>query len=153
MHLRGNAVLRALVPLACLSTITAAGVDHGSRRIVSLKGTCEVTVPAEWRVDKWISSDANAPDHSAAVVIDSDVRAASLSALKPLAQSLYRPIRVFEDGPHRLWFEYRGAADSATHWYVSVPGNAGICAAQISFQRPVQEGLARRIVMSVRPAN
>lgn len=139
--------------LVCLSTVVMAATDHGSQRVLSLKKTCEVTVPADWRIDQWISSDAAAPDHSASVAIDSNTGAASLAAIKPLAQSMFKPLRVFEDGPQRLWYAYRGASANGTSWYVGVPGQIGVCTAQINFRSGDQADLARRIVMSVRPAS
>lgn len=142
-----------VVAFVVCGVVVRAVAAGAQMRVVSLKKTCAVSVPAGWRIDKWISSDAASPDHSAEVTIDSDARAASLTAIKPLLQSMFKPIHVFEDRPQRLWYAYRGGAGSGTHWYVGVPGQVGICAAQISFRSAAQTGLARRIAMSVGPAS
>lgn len=134
----------AMIPVAAMAA---------DMRIVSLKKTCELHVPAGWHVDKWISSDASSPDGSVSVAIDSNNSAGSLAATKPLLQSMLKPTRIFEDSSQRLWYQYRGDAGTGTSWYVGVPSVGGICAARIRFGSGRQAALARQIAMSVRPTS
>lgn len=148
---KGRACRHTMAMTLCVATIPAA--TAADMRIVSLKKTCEIRVPAGWRIDKWISSDASSPDGSVSVGIDSNNSVGSLAAVKPLVQSMLKPMRIFEDSPQRLWYQYQGDTGAGTYWYVGVPNVGGVCAAQIRFGSTTQAALARQIAMSVRPSS
>lgn len=151
---RQSMTITTLAALLCMTVIAQAmAADAAGKRILSLKKTCAITVPADWQVDKWVSSDASAPDKSGSAVIDSNTSASSLAEVKPIVQSMLKPTKVFEDSPQRLWYQYEGSGGNGTSWYVGVPGNGGICAAQITFRHAPQAELARQIAMSVGPAS
>ncbi|OOG62927.1 hypothetical protein B0E46_12005 [Rhodanobacter sp. B04] len=147
-----QSMIATLASLLCLTVAAQAAAGAAGKRILSLKKTCAISVPADWQVDKWVSSDAFAPDKSGSAVIDSNTSVGSLAEVKPIVQSMLKPTKIFEDSPQRLWYQYEGSGGGSTSWYVGVPGNGGICAAQITFRKTLQAELARQIAMSVGPA-
>jgi hypothetical protein len=39
------------------------------------------------------------------------------------------------------------------HWYIGVPGKSGVCGVQISYMKPEQEGIAKKIAGSIAAAS
>lgn len=140
----------ALVGALCLSFATVALAADG-QRIVSHAGTCAMTVPAGWKIDKWIKSSVSSADDSISAVISTARQSHSLSEVKPILEGTLKPVQVFEDSPQRLWFAYAAGSGQAGAWYVGVPGKAGVCGAQIAFTHAAQAALAKQIALSVKP--
>jgi hypothetical protein len=142
---------RTLVGLLCLTFATIAAAA-GTQRIVSHAGTCEMTVPGNWKVDSLIKSSASSPDESMSAVVSTARGMHATSEVKPIIESTFKPVQTFEDSPQRLWFAYEAGSGEAGAWYVGVPGKAGVCGAQIGFKHAAQAALAKQIALSVKAA-
>lgn len=145
-------ILKYALPCAICLALAGVASAAGSQRILSHAGTCEMTVPAGWKTDKWIKSSASSADGSMSAVISTARGTYAMSAVKPIIESTFKPVQTFEDSAQRLWYAYAGNQGQAGAWYVGVPGKAGVCGAQIAFSTPAQAALAKQIALSVKPA-
>lgn len=106
-------------------------------------------MPANWTLDKWDSSNADAQDKSISAGIDSSRPHVTLAQIKPIVQQNRPSEKTFEDSPQRL--SYQSERDSfGIHWYVGVPRTAGVCSGTLIFKRAPDAGLARQIALSVK---
>src|SRR5690348_1730920 len=135
----------------CIGATTHA-YAAGGQRVVSHAGTCEMTVPADWKANRLLKSVVNSPDKSIGAVISTAPDFHAMSEVKPIVESAMKPVKVFEDTPRRLWYQYE-APNGGTAWYVGVPGKDGICGSQITFKNPAQADVAKPIALSVKPAS
>lgn len=142
-----------LIVIASLAGMLATGATlaTGEQHIHSHKGTCQVTVPSDWKQNSMLKSMASAPGKAVTVVVTSSEGFTALADVKPIIQSSLVPVKTIEDTSQRLWYQYKGDG-KGIGWYVGVPGKGVICGAQISFKNAAQADLARKIALSVRPA-
>ncbi|MGA7964735.1 MAG: hypothetical protein WCB49_02355 [Gammaproteobacteria bacterium] len=126
----------------------AATPTIGSQRILSKNGRCTMTVPADWKIGKWIKNSADAPDKSASAVVTSPSTGYNLAQAKPVVEETLTPVKIFENSSRRLWYRYK--TDKGHGWYVGVPFNDGICGAQIFFDKAAQTDMAKKIALSVK---
>lgn len=145
-------ILRYALPCAVCLALAGTASAAGTQRILSHAGTCEMTVPASWKVGKWIKSSADSADGSMSAVISTARGTYAMSAVKPIIESTFKPVQTFEDSPQRLWYAYAGNLGQVGAWYVGVPGKAGVCGAQIAFKHASDAALAKQIALSVKPA-
>lgn len=130
------------------STAAQAATSAAGLRLVTKQKACEMTVPADWKIGKWIKSSADAPDKSATAVVTSPSTGYNLARAKPLIEGTLKPVKVFEDSPQRLWYRYK--TDKGYGWYVGVPFKDGICGAQIGFDKATQADMAKKIALSIK---
>lgn len=147
---RQHSSMILMVSLTC-ALASRATWAAGEQHIHSHKGTCQVTVPSNWKQGTLLKSRASAPDDEASVVVTSTEGFATLAEIKPIIQSSLIPVKTLEDSAQRLWYQYK-RDDEGTGWYVGVPGKGAICGAQIGFKSAAQADLARKIALSVGPA-
>ncbi|MGH8128174.1 MAG: hypothetical protein ACRER1_05680 [Gammaproteobacteria bacterium] len=132
------------------STAAQAATSAGGMRLVTRQKTCEMTVPAGWKINKWLKSRASAPDDSATAGLSSPDTGYNLSQAKPIVEGSLKPIKIFEDTPRRFWYQYKTSAGPGIGWYVGVPFKDGICTALIAFKNTSQTEMIKKIVMSVK---
>lgn len=141
----------ALLTTGLLASV-AAHAASGTQRILSSDKACEMTVPANWTIDKWDSNNADAPDRSIRTGIDSPRPHVTLAQIKPIVQQNRPPEKTFEDSPQRLW--YQSERDSyGIYWYVGVPRSGGVCSGTIIFKKASDAALAKQIALSVKPSS
>lgn len=150
-----------MLPIKCLSTLSIAVLTAGfaanaaaaaSLNILSSKKTCQMTVPSNWEQGELLKSTADSPDKKMSAVISSGGNDTTLAFAKSVMESSFKPTKVFEDSPHRLWYAY-DMGNGSTNWYVGVPGtHKNVCGAQISFKNASMESTAKAIALSVGPA-
>lgn len=135
--------------------VTTAAQAGGTQRILSRDKACEMTVPANWKIDKLIKSEADTPNKSMYAVIESPRPKITLAQIKPFMEKTQVPVKVFEDSPQRLWYQFKADADDAygIHWYIGAPRQGGVCAGSISFKKASQTGPAKQVALSVKPAS
>lgn len=147
-----------LQPLAAIATAafciaaTTQACATGGQRVLSHAGTCEMTVPADWKANGLVKSAVSSPDRSIRAVISTAPDFHAMSEVKPIVESAMAPVKVFEDTPRRLWYQYE-APNGGTAWYVGVPGKDGICGSQITFKNATQADTAKQVALSVKPAS
>lgn len=126
----------------------------GGQRILSSKKTCQLTVPNDWKVgNKYLHSFANSPDKTLGAIISSGGDDTTLSEAKSIMESAYKPVKILEDSPHRLWYEYQGP-NEGFGYYVGVPGRQNnVCGAQITFKHAGDADKLKPIALSVGPAS
>lgn len=142
----------SVIMLSGVACVLASGTTRAAaeQHIHSHQGSCQVTVPSDWKQDALIKSNASAPGDAISVVVTSTEGFATLAELKPIIQSSLVPVKTFEDSAQRLWYQYRGSG-AGSGWYVGVPGKGVICAAQIGIKNAAQTDLARKIALTVGP--
>lgn len=146
-------ILKYALPAAVCLALAGVASAAGNQRILSHAGTCEMTVPAGWKIDKWIKSSASSADGTMSAVISTAHGSYVLSEVKPIITATFPPTQTFEDSAQRLWFAYAGNGHKRmVGWYVGVPGKAGVCGAQITYSHASQADLAKQIALSVKPA-
>jgi hypothetical protein len=132
------------------SSVVPAGPQH----VVTKNGACEVIVPAEWTVDPAMR-EARSPDNNVDVHVfttDYASNMKSLADLKPLVAGAYKPVKVFEDTPKRLWYRY-APHPTGDGWYVATPAKTGTCNLEIAFRNSVipDQAVAKQIALSLKP--
>lgn len=136
-----------LAALACAGTAHAAGITLHSH-----KGGCQITVPADWHVGKFLKSSADSPDGKMSAVISTSGADSDLAFTKSVMEGSYPPVQVYEDSPKRLFYRY-AAAGGKLGFYVGVPGpNKTVCGAQISAHAG-QDATVKQIAASVAPSH
>jgi hypothetical protein len=131
-----------LAALAIGGTAHAAGITLHSR-----KGSCQMTVPADWHVGKYGQYSADSPDGSMSALISSGPAGHGLAFAKQVMEGSFPPKQVFEDSPKRLFYRY--GSDSKPGYYVGVPGNQGaVCGSQIGAPAG-KEALVKQIAATV----
>lgn len=145
-------IQRSLMLFSAFILVGAASSASATdgQRLLSTKKTCQMTVPANWQAGKFLKSAAQSPDKSMSAVISSGGDDTTLAFAKSVMESSYKPVKVFEDSPHRLWYAY-STGDGGVGWYVGVPGtHNNVCGAQISFKGAATDA-AKKIALSVSP--
>ena len=140
---------RVTIPML-LAAFAVAGSAHAAGiTLHSHKGTCQMTVPADWHVGKLLKSSAESPDGSVSVVISTSAPDTALAFSKQVMEGSYPPKQVFEDSPKRLFYRY--GSGSQTGYYVGVPGPKGtVCGAQIGAPAG-KEALVKQLAATVSP--
>lgn len=137
----------SILALAASTAFNASAAD--GQRVLSTKKTCQMTVPANWQIGKLLKSTAQSPDKSMSAVISSGGDDTTLAFAKSVMESSYKPVKVFEDSPRRLWYAYD--TGDGMGWYVGVPGtHHNVCGAQIVFKHAATD-IAKSIALSVGP--
>ena len=121
-------------------------VEPGWQKVIARKGGCVMYVPPDWKLDPVLKGAAGLNDNSASAVVSLADAVSTLAEVKPVMQNNFEPTKTFEDGPHRLWYQY--STGSRLNFYVGVPVKGGICGAQIGF-KPGKESIANKIAASV----
>ena len=117
-------------------------------------GTCQVTVPADWKVTEFRAFDP-ADTLSAMVLHERD---AKVEVLDPaMLKGIYGADKVFENSAQRLFVQSPtqafGPIPASIKWESLVPAaTKGACQVIIVFKNGGSEEVARAIVMSLRPA-
>lgn len=141
--------LLLLATLAIGSTAHAAGITLHSR-----KGSCQMTVPADWHVSKYGQYSADSPDGSMSALISSGPAGHGLAFAKQVMEGSFPPKQVFEDSSQRLWYAYAASGSKGgIGWYVGVPARTSVCGAQIGFRDASQAATAKQIALSVKPTS
>lgn len=142
---------RVTIPLL-LAALAITGSAHAAGiTLHSHKGTCQMTVPADWHVDKLLKSSADSPDGSMSAVISTSAPDTDLAFSKQVMEGSYPPTQVYEDSPKRLFYRYGSA--SKPGYYIGVPGPSGtVCGAQIGAPAG-KEALVKQLAASVGPTH
>lgn len=148
--------LKYALPCAICLTLASVASVAGSARAAGItlhsrKGSCQMTVPADWHVGKYGQYSADSPDGSMSALISSGPAGHGLAFAKKIVEGTFPPEQVFEDSSKRLFYRY--ASGSKSGYYVGVPGASGnVCGAQIAFSTNSQAALAKQIALSVKPS-
>lgn len=125
----------------------------GPQHVVTRNGECDVTVPAGWTVDPSMREAWSAGSAVDVHVFTTDYAAnmKSLADLKPLVSGAYKPVKVFEDTPKRLWYQY-APHPTGNGWYVATLAKTGTCNLEIAFRNSVipDQNLAKQIALSLK---
>jgi hypothetical protein len=134
---------------------TAAQAPAGDGQVYkSDKGTCQVTLPADWKIGDFGASD---PKRTLTVTVfheqDFKVEKADEMTLK----GVYQAEKVFENSAQRVFVESKtqafGPIPAGRKWQVVVPAvPKGACQTFIIFNDGASEDAARGIAMSLKPA-
>jgi hypothetical protein len=148
------AVLFASTTLVA-STVLVAAAPDGWKVLVDRTKTCQISVPADWVVDKFSPSSAGAPDKQASMTMHATPNQ-TLAKAKTTFEMLYPPKKVIEDSASRVWCAYKAdsvAVDSPeVNWYVAIPVKTSVCAVQIDFKNPSMESMMKQLAESMSAA-
>lgn len=131
---------------------TAAAALAADQIVVDRKNACQMSVPADWKIDAFIKSSASSPDKMESAIVSSTNRGQSLNDAKGVMQQMYKPVKVLEDSAQRFWYEYvppNNQNGKTRAWYVGIPLKGNVCGAQITM-KDGNEALAKTIAMSVK---
>ncbi len=120
------------------------------------KGLCRVAVPPEWTPMETSAGAAVLSDPTTAIAV---VTSQPGQAFKPLNESLQRLLAVrkekmFENSPRRVFYQDKISrnADDSNAYSASVPAKSGTCSCRIVFLPKISEDVARKIALSLGPA-
>lgn len=145
--------LTILATLAISTAMMATTIPSGWKVVADRPKACQDAVPPDWTLDPIFKGFSQSADKKSTSAVNSVKQ--SMQELKQNAEMAVPVDTVIEDSPKRLWYTYKntlGGAPDSTNWYIAVPGNPGItCNAQVTFQDPAVDSLARQIVNSLGP--
>ncbi len=121
------------------------------RVIESPEKACQVAAPPDWKQDGVVTNRAVSPDRRSHVVVHQSTPGQTLAKIGAAAKQVMAPVHIFENTDKRLWYETDDKKND-TRWYVAVPGDGKICDAQIQYNGPRQEAIAKKIAASLGPA-
>lgn len=137
---------RITLPLL-LAALAIAGSAHATGLTLhARKGSCQMTVPADWHVSKYGPYSADSPDGSMSALISASGPDTNLAFAKQVMEGSFPPKQVFEDSPKRLFYRYGEARKPG--YYVGVPGHGRVCGSQISAPAG-KEALVKQIAATV----
>jgi hypothetical protein len=144
-------ILLAATALIASSASRAAAPD-GWKVLIDRSKTCQISVPADWVLDKLSPTFANAPDNKSSVIVHASPNK-TLKDAKTTFEMMYPPKKVIEDSASRAWVAYKGdsvAVDSSeVNWYVAIQVKTSVCAAQIDFKNPSSEAMMKQVAESM----
>jgi len=148
-----KAALAFVATLALSTAMMAANIPSGWKVVTDRAKTCQYAVPPDWTQDALFKSSSLSPDKKSTAIVNGVKQ--SMSEIKTNSNMVLTPDKVIEDSAKRYWYSYKntlGGTPDSTNWYIAVPGNAGItCTAQVTFQDPGTDSLARQIVDTIGP--
>jgi hypothetical protein len=134
-----------------LTTPRAAAPD-GWKILVDRSKTCQISVPADWAVDKFSPTSAGAPDNKSSMTMHASPNQ-TLAKAKGTFEMMYPPKKVIEDSATRAWIAYKMdsvAVDSTeVSWYVAIQVKTSVCAVQIDFKNPSSEAMMKQLAESM----
>jgi hypothetical protein len=137
----------------CSTVAVAAATLAADQVVVDRKNACQMSVPAEWKLDTVLKGSASSADNMDSVVLSSTNRGQSLTDAKAVMQQMSKPVQVLEDSAQRFWYEYvppNNQNGKTRAWYVGIPVKGNVCGAQITM-KDGNEAAAKSIAMSVKP--
>jgi hypothetical protein len=142
------AALLAMLFAAGAQAQTSAGQVYKSD-----KGTCQVTLPADWKVGDF---DATDPKRTLSVTVLHPQDAKVEKADEMFLKGVYEAEKVFENSAQRIFVESKtqafGPEPAGRKWQVLVPAvPKGACQAFVIFKAGGSEDVARAIAMSLKP--
>jgi hypothetical protein len=148
--------MMATIAAAVLTMLIATGAQApvaGGQVYKSEKGTCQVTLPADWKIDDFGAKD---PKKTLTVTVlheqDFKVEKADEMTLKGVLGAE----KVFENSAQRIFVESKtqafGPEPAGRKWEALVPAvPKGACQVIIIFKAGASEDVARAIAMSLKP--
>jgi hypothetical protein len=127
----------------------AAQTPAGWQVMKDKKQLCQIAVPAGWTADRIMVSSLTAPDNKASLIFSNKPASSTYADIVKMAKDMFKPIKTFEDGPARTWFQSAPEAKKGTTWYAAI-SSAPVCEVQIQFQNPAFEASAKQIVNSLK---
>jgi hypothetical protein len=116
------------------------------------KGTCQLSVPADWKPHQQIPGLSTAPDQSDALVVSHEGK-----KLKPMMEAVQKMAgvdKMLENTEQRVF--YAGKTGTAfrgqpvlTGYDVTIPGKGGTCSAKITIVQGVPEELVKKIAATL----
>jgi hypothetical protein len=94
--------------LTAASAAQAAPPPAGWRKASDRNGRCAAYLPSDWHAGA-IKGTFESPSKALAVITN-NTTAQSVADVKALVTQTLKPIKTFEDGASRLWYEYEGNA-------------------------------------------
>ena len=137
-----------------ISIAALAETPAGWQLMKDRKSQCQMSVPPGWTADKIMPGNVTAPDKSANVIFGGKPAAATFQQIADMAKDMFKPVKVFEDTPKRVWFASAPTSGKAS-WYVVI-NSKPVCEAQIRFPDPAAKGgnaevMVRQMVESLKP--
>lgn len=140
--------MRAILFLAAPFFLAAAAqaAPSGWRATLSRDGKCAAMVPGNWGV---VGQGMQAPrGHSHVRAI---FRSGAMADEKGLVTNMFAIKTTFEDSAGHYWVELGGlASGTLRQWHVAVPGDGGVCIAEIAFDKSFSEAGAKTVALSLR---
>ena len=138
------------VAAGCIGAIgnVHAGTPTGWQQFNDKAGRCSISVPPDWKAPV-IKSAPESPNKNYQAIISSSDMSKSLAEVKPVATQMMKPVKMFEDGPSRLWYEFEGNEGTGTHWYVAVPARGAVCVAQVIFKSAADLATLKTVATSL----
>ena len=143
----------AAAVLAAMSVAGAQAPAGGGQVYKSEKGTCQVTVPADWKIDDFSAKD---PKKTLTVTVFHEQDAKVEKADEMFLKGVYQAEKVFENSAQRIFVESKtqafGPEPAGRKWEALVPAvPKGACQTIIIFKNGASEDVARAIAMSLTP--
>jgi hypothetical protein len=148
-----------MVPALFLLFLPAAAAQTapaGWKLIKDAKAACQIAVPPDWTPFSENGGSAVFHDPSTAIAI---VTSQAGQEFKPMSASMLKLLgipkeKILENSPSRLFYQDRTSAGSEDQnaYTASAPGSAGTCSCRVVFLPSISAETARKIVLSLRPA-
>jgi hypothetical protein len=143
----------AAVVLATVIAMGGQAPAGGGQIYKNDKGTCQVTLPADWKIGDFNASD---PQRTLSVMVHHPQDAKVEKADEMVLKGVYGAEKVFENSAQRIFVESKtqafGPEPAGRKWEVLVPAiPKGACQTIIIFNAGGSEDVARAIAMSLKP--
>jgi hypothetical protein len=142
--------------LLLLPVLPAQTVPPGWKLVKDAKNLCQVAVPPEWTPLPETAGAAVLHDPTTAIAV---VTAQPGQAFRPLTPSLQKMMgiskeKMFENTPKRIFYQNKTSRnpDQPNAYSGSVPAKDGACSCHIVWLPSVTEEVARKITLSLAPA-
>jgi hypothetical protein len=151
MEKRRSMMPHVLSTVLLAATLAAVQVAPSGQVFKSSTGTCQVTVPADWKLTEFAASDP-AKTLNVMVLHEQDAKVEVLDPV--MLKGVYGAEKVFENTAQRLFVQSQtqafGPEPASTKWESLVPTKPkGSCQVIIVFKKGGSEAVARAIVMSL----
>lgn len=148
------AVILASVALTIGTLDTGAQMRTKWKPIRTEGGTCQYSVPADWKQEPHRPGVSQSPTQDVVVVPQKVGAKDSFDDVKKQLQDKMPPLKVVKDTADRYWYVYRDPADAEdspdTHWMVAVASGNQVCAVQVTFKSADGESLPTQIVSTIK---
>lgn len=142
--------------LLFVPSVSAQAVPAGWQIIADSKNTCQIAVPPDWSPYNEGSGAAVLHDSTTAIAV---VTSQPRQAFSPLTASLEKVLdigteQMFENTARRIFYQEKISRnrEDPNAYSFSVPGKTGTCSGHLTFLPSVPEDVARKIALSLGPA-
>lgn len=146
----------AALGLLLLAPLIAQTVPPDWKTVNDAKNACKIAVPPDWTPFSEGSGAAVFHDASTGIAVVTSQPGQTFKVLtdRQIAMLGVPKARIFENSAKRLFYQDKVArnSDDSNAYSSMVPGNAGTCSCHVVFVKEIPEDTARKIALSVAPA-